>query len=465
MLDKVVSTATEDFERHVARLQRYIRQKSVSAERNGNEEMAAMLAADIKELGGDARVVPGVDFPIVYGRFDVGALRTVLIHSMYDTTPADEPAWVVPPFDAVRTNFEDFGECIVGRGAEDTKGPAAAIFNMIDSHRRAGVPLPVNIILLFEASELGSKSLPPFVSAHASELKADVAYWPWLTQGSNGTACIWLGAKGLTTFKLRVKAGDWGGPARSDIHGLHSSWVASPAQRLVAALASLKTANDLDVAVDGYYGEGDPITPEDEDLVQALARRVDQAALRSELGIARFKQDSFADAIRAHCFQSELNISGLQSGYVIEGGHKVVLSREAAASLDLRPLDGMTVEQAMASLRRHLDKHGFKEVEIELLNGYVGGRMPVSNWAVQELIGAYRDSGHDPDIWPRTAAAIAVELFTKQLGMPWIATCPGHAGRKHSANEYIQLSSYRGTVPFMCRLMWRLAHCKEGNRR
>jgi acetylornithine deacetylase/succinyl-diaminopimelate desuccinylase-like protein len=236
--------------------------------------------------------------------------------------------------------------------------------------------------------------------------------------------------------------------------------VASPAQRLVAALASLKTANDLDVAVDGYYGEGDPVTPEDEELVQALARRVDQAALRSELGIAHFKQDSFADAIRAHCFQSELNISGLQSGYVIEGGHKVVLSREAAASLDLRPLDGMTVEQAMASLRRHLDKHGFKEVEIELLNGYVGGRMPVSNWAVQELIGAYRDSGYDPDIWPRTAAAIAVELFTKQLGMPWIATCPGHAGRKHSANEYVQLSSYRGTVPFMCRLMWRLAHCK-----
>jgi acetylornithine deacetylase/succinyl-diaminopimelate desuccinylase-like protein len=170
MLEKVLTTARNDFERHVSRLQRYIRQPSVSAEQRGNEEMAVILASDINELGGVGRSVPGVDFPIVHGRFDVGAPRTVLIHSMYDTTPADEPTWVVPPFDATRMDFETFGECIVARGAEDTKGPVAAIFNMLDSYRRAGVPLPVNLILLFEASELGSKSLPACVEAHADEL-------------------------------------------------------------------------------------------------------------------------------------------------------------------------------------------------------------------------------------------------------------------------------------------------------
>lgn len=461
MLATVIETASNDFERHVARLQRYIRQKSISAENTGNEEMAQMLAGDIDALGGDGRVVPGIDFPIVYGRFDVGAPRTVLIHSMYDTTPADEPGWTVPPFEAVRTNFETYGECIVARGAEDTKGPVAAIFGMIESHRRANVPLPVNLILLFEASELGSKSLPAFVEAHAAELQADVAYWPWLTQRADGRTTAWLGAKGLMPFKLRVRGGDWGGPVTRDIHGLHSSWIASPAQRLVAALASLKTNNDLDIAVEGFYGDGDPITAEDETLVQALAQRIDSDALANELGIKRFKQDSFADAVRAHCFKSELNISGLLSGYVIEDGHKVVLSHEATASLELRPLDGMSVSQVTGALRRHLDKHGFGEVEIEVLNGYVGGRLPVSNWAVKELLGAYQDCGFDPDVWPRTATAIAVELFTKHLGMPWTATCPGHAGRKHAANEYVQLSSYRNTVPFMCRLIWRLAASKK----
>ena len=158
MLEHVLVAADTHFEAHVARLQRFIRQPSVSAEARGNNEMAAMLAEEIRAFGGTAEVVPGVDFPIVYGEIDSGAPRTVLVHSMYDTTPASEPGWVVAPFDAVRTKFENYGECIVARGAEDTKGPMAAVFAMIDSYRRAGVPLPVNLILLFEASELGSAS-------------------------------------------------------------------------------------------------------------------------------------------------------------------------------------------------------------------------------------------------------------------------------------------------------------------
>ena len=105
----VLNAAETHFEDHVARLQRYLRQPSVSAEARGNAEMAAILAEDIRTFGGTARVVPGVDFPIVHGEINSGARRTVLIHSMYDTTPATEPAWVVPPFEARRMEFENYG--------------------------------------------------------------------------------------------------------------------------------------------------------------------------------------------------------------------------------------------------------------------------------------------------------------------------------------------------------------------
>ena len=117
MLDKILAAAEAHFEDHVTRLQRFIRQPSVSAESRGNDEMAAMLAEEIRVLGGKAEVVPGVDFPIVYGRIDSGAPRTVLIHSMYDTTPATEPEWIVPPFDAVRMDFENFGEMMMAQPA------------------------------------------------------------------------------------------------------------------------------------------------------------------------------------------------------------------------------------------------------------------------------------------------------------------------------------------------------------
>src|SRR5947208_6452239 len=102
MLDAVLRQAQRDFDAHLERLQRYIRQPSVSAENRGIDETAAMIAAEIGELGGVGRVVPAKEFPIVYGRFDVGAPRTVVVHSMYDTTPADEPNWSLPPFEGRR---------------------------------------------------------------------------------------------------------------------------------------------------------------------------------------------------------------------------------------------------------------------------------------------------------------------------------------------------------------------------
>jgi acetylornithine deacetylase/succinyl-diaminopimelate desuccinylase-like protein len=460
-VETVVATANREFERHVDRLRRYIRQPSVSAENRGNEEMAALLAGDIRALGGKAQVVPGVDFPIVHGEFDVGAERTVLIHGMYDTAVAGEPDWIVDPFEAARMDFENLGECIVGRGAEDTKGPMATVLGMIESYRLAGVKLPANLILLFEASELGSASLPPFVKEHAQELKrADVAYWPWHTQRPNGQAVAWLGCKGNLFFDLHVRSGAWGGPVR-EIHGLHTAWIGNPAHRLVKVLAGLRTPDDLGVAIDGYFGDGDPITAGDEALIKALAKRLDPRVILKDLGAARFKQDGFEDALRAHCFDSECNIDGIRAGHVIDGGHKVNIQPEAVASLHLRPLQGMTVTQVMKALRDHLDRHGFPDVEIKVKSGYLGARLPVNHWAAQELLATYRDSGFDPEVWPRTATAIAANLFTETLGIPWICTCPGHAGRKHGPNEYLQLSGFRQAIPFVCRLMWHLGQARR----
>ena len=453
----LTSAVQDNLESHIARLQRYIRQSSISALAQGNMEMAAMLAEDICTLGGQADVVSGVDFPIVYGQIDVNAPRTVLIHSMYDTTPADEPEWTVPPFAGRRLDFEDLGECIVARGAEDTKGPVSAVLAMIDSYRRAHIDLPVNLILLFEASELGSASLPPFVRSHAAELKrANVAYWPWHTQRSDGTAVAWLGCKGLLTLRLRVRSDAWGGPLKSEIHAQHSSWVANPVHELIAALASLKTKDDLDIAVDGFDGDSPAPSPEDEKLVRKLAARLNPDLLLSEIGAACFKHSRFRDALRAHLLKPELNISGIQGGYAAENGHKVIIPDEASANLDIRPITGMSVDQVLSCLRRHFDRHGFGHVEIMSGGGYAGGRVPLSNWAAQALTATYREMGFDPEIWPRTATAIAVDLFTETLGIPWVGSCLGHAGRKHAANEYLQLSTYAGAIEFISRLMWRM---------
>jgi acetylornithine deacetylase/succinyl-diaminopimelate desuccinylase-like protein len=413
-------------------------------------------------LGGVGRVVQAKEFPIVYGRFDVGATRTMVIHSMYDTTPADEPNWVVPPFEARRIDaFEDMGECIVGRGAEDTKGPVSTVMNAVAAYRMAGVQLPCNIVMIFEASELGSGSLPGFIEQHADELRgADVCFWPWHSERSDGTQVVFLRIKGLMTVKLRCRGGDWGGPRGAELHGAHATWIANPAHRLAAALASMKTDDDSDVAIEGFYDGRIPPTQGDEALIKALVKTFDTRRVLSDLGVARFKQETTEAAIRARCFQSEFNVAGLKSGYVSEAGHKVIVPHEAVAALDMRPLDGMTVDNMMGAMRRHLDHHGFSDVVVELMNGYVGGGSPPEDWAVQQLLATYRDCGIQPEVWPREAIAIAAKLFT-DLGMSWIATLPGHANRRHSANEYIQVKGYRKAVDFTVRLIWGIAHGKR----
>ena len=45
--------------------------------------------------------------------------------------------------------------------------------------------------------------------------------------------------------------------------------IANPAHRLAAALASMKTDGDLDVAIDGFYSGRNEPTPEDEELVKS----------------------------------------------------------------------------------------------------------------------------------------------------------------------------------------------------
>ena len=58
-----------------------------------------------------------------------------------------------------------------------------------------------------------------------------------------------------------------------------------------------------------------------------------------------------------------------------------------------------------------------------------------------------------------TAAMVAKEIH--KLGMSWIATVPGHANRRHSANEYIQVKGYRKAIGFTIRLFSHIANAER----
>jgi len=79
-------------EEHVAQLQRWLRQPSISAQNVGVREMAELLRDDLLGLGfREAELVPTDGHPGVFGFYDAGAPRTLLVEM------ANPPAISGPP--------------------------------------------------------------------------------------------------------------------------------------------------------------------------------------------------------------------------------------------------------------------------------------------------------------------------------------------------------------------------------
>lgn len=90
-------------------------------------------------------------------------------------------------------------------------------------------------------------------------------------------------------------------------------------------------------------------------------------------------------------------------------------------------------------IRRHLDKQGFQEVQIRMLEaGYSWAETSVQSPAAQVLIQTYRDFGHEPEIWPHKAGSASFAMFNRPpLNLPFVDGRLGHGGLAHSQNEYL----------------------------
>ena len=173
-----------------------------------------MLAEEIIEAGGSAEVVETAEFPVVFGRIDVGAERTLLCHGLYDVTPAEEPGWINPPFDPQVQELEGLGRCVVGQGAEDMKTGIACMMNAVDAVRAAGEELPLNLMFVHEASELGSGGIKDFFPRYREQMgRANAAYWLCPMAQTDGTPIVPLGLKGNLMGRLVCRPGEWGGTA------------------------------------------------------------------------------------------------------------------------------------------------------------------------------------------------------------------------------------------------------------
>lgn len=433
---------------HIANLQRWMRQRSISAQNDGIREMAELLRGDLEGMGfQEAELVPTDGYPGVWGYYDAGAEKTLLVYLMYDVQPVDPEDWESPPFEANLVEGE-LGTILVARGATNQKGPERAFFNAVESIIETTGGLPVNLMVTAEGEEeIGSGHYPQIVDAYADRLAgADGALFPMNNQAADGALRMSLGVKGIIYMEVESRGGDWGGPENAEIHGSYKAIVDAPAWRLVQALSSLTSEDGNTILIPGYYDDVRPPTLEEQMLINGLVDGWDDAVQQETLGVGRWIEGvTGRDAILRYLYEPTLNIDGIWGGYSGPGA-KTILPHMATAKVDSRLPYGIDPEEAQQKIEEYLVEQGFPDVVVRSMEGYPAAQTSIENPLVQAAIGVFNKYGHTPTVMPRLAGSAPFYQFTERLGLPLVFSGLGHGAGAHAPNEYMVIWPVDGST-------------------
>ncbi len=448
---KKIHQYIEDHQKeHLARIQEFLRQPSVSSWNLGIRECAEMLLGYLKQLGcKEAELVKTDGNPGIWAWYDGGARKTISHYMMYDTQPFDEKEWSSPPLAANVVKMEPFGQVVLARGAINSKGPIRAFLNACEAILAVEGKLPVNIMFTCDGEEeQGSPHFHQVLAPYLSRLKrcsAHLGAGP--SQQRNGQVTMSLGSKGIAYLELTCSGARWGkGPQKMPIHSSRKAILDSPVWRLIMALDSMYDQQTNQILIPGYYDAIRKPNEEEVALVATLIQRFGGRALASDKENARLWMQGWddADAIRHLTFDTSLNIDGIWSGYTGPGA-ATILPHTASAKLDSRLVPNQNVDDHIGLISQHLRKKGFGDIELKKHGGGdEWSQTSVKAPAVQAVLAVYKKYGIDPAIWPRSAGSSPQAQYTREpLNLAACSGGLGHGGRAHAVDEYFVIEGNR----------------------
>jgi len=439
----------------VKRLQTWIRQPSIAAENREVQEGCDLTMQMLGEAGFQSVTkVPTDGQPGIFATLDAGAPRTLGVYFMYDVKQVDPKEWSSPPFDAALVDKPGMGKVIVGRGAVNQKGPEATFLAALHAIRGAGRKIPVNLALVAEGEEeIGSPHFAQIVrrpEVIAALKKSDGIFLPDAGQELDGSITVQLGAKGVVEVELVSSGEKWGRGPTHDIHSSEKARVDSPAWRLVHALNTLVSADGNDPAIPGFADKARPLSAAEKAMIEKAAKRMSEDDAKQAYGVKHWMHDAgWQQSIEMLLSRPTVNIEGLVGGYTGPGG-KTILPHRSAAKLDLRLVPDMTAAEALASLKAHLAKQGFSDIEVNMTGGYDPNSSSIDARIIQKQLKVYRDKGIDPIVLPRSAGSWPGYVFTGEpLHLAAGGFGMGHGNGAHAPNEYYLIESTNPNVQGM----------------
>lgn len=211
---------------YIAEVSRLCAQPSISAQRVGLNECAALVAGALERRGFVVQSIPTAGAQVVVGRRKGASDRTLLFYNHYDVQPPEPlELWTSPPFEPTVRNG-----ALYARGAKDDKGEFVARLAAVDAVEAANDgKLPCGVLFVVEGEEeIGSPHIAQFVQNHKNLLTCQGAIWEEGGLNAAGKPELSLGRRGILAVELSVDT-----MARD----AHSGSAPYPAQRHLASVA------------------------------------------------------------------------------------------------------------------------------------------------------------------------------------------------------------------------------------
>jgi len=443
-MEEIFAHIEEHSEEYLSRLKRACAQPSISAQNEGLDEMADLVARMLHNVGFEVELVPAGNAPVVLGQMEGGGQQTLLFYNHYDVQPVDPlDEWTTPPFEPDVRDGK-----LYARGCADNKGATVARICALEAYLAHRDRLPVNVVWVVEGEEeIGSPHLSQFVEKHVDLLRgAYGCVWEAGGKNARGKYEISLGCKGMLYVELRAQGG-----AR-DLHSALAATVVNPAWRLLWALNTLK-GPDGRVHIPGFYDEVLPISDAQR---QALARwDYPEEEMLDLYGLEEFLHGLSGDQLKEQLiFGPTCNVDGFHAGY--DGpGSKTVLPCKASAKLDFRLVPDQNPRQILDSLCAYLEAEGFDDLEIIYHSGKLPSASDPTHPFVQTSVrAAERTYDHRPTLIPMMSGTGPVHLLCGQFGVPVTTAGVGYAGsRGHAPDEHIYIADFFAHAQYIVALL------------
>jgi len=456
-LDAVLARIDANADAALERLFAVLRIKSISTDPAYAAECRACAewhAKDLASIGfqAEARGTPG--HPIVVAHHREGSGPSALFYGHYDVQPVDPlELWDHDPFEPKIETRADGTKVIRARGAADDKGQLMTFVEACRAWKEVTGALPIPVTVLLEGEEeSGGPSLPGFLEANATELKADIGLICDTNMWDAATPAITTMLRGLVGEEIIVTAAD------RDLHsGFYGSAAANPNLVVARILAELRDAGGR-VTLPGFYDGVPELDPALKAQWDALP--FDPKAFLGAVGLSVPAGEAGRSVLEMTWSRPTCEINGMGGGYQGDG-FKTVIPSKASAKISFRLVFDQDPHKVREAFRAFVRARVPADCTVEFLEHGAGRaiRFPIEAPAFQKAREALTAE------WAREAFFIGgggsipvTHMLKTSLGMDVILAGFGlEDDRIHSPNEKYDLQSFHKGMRSWARILHALA--------